>query len=340
MSLSRHHQFLCLQREISLWTRNDLAPTEHPSNSCYASRCARSSPDLAPNPGARIFRLHQLHRVLQVVFSRLDYHLYSFEVDGREFQAPDPEAEYDTEDATTMRLRDLKLGAASHFMYVYDFGDDWRHDVVVERLLPMPPERGLDWSPRLLGGDRAAPPCCETGRRGGLVRSKAKSLAAKVNGAPGGRPHPRTPAFGRGHGGAARRGQGGSGREFHSHSSTRRRLQRARSGARDHRSRDGPTRGLGAKQGEVTGREGERRQGRQATEGGRGELSSCGAVRRYHIQARTRPSLTPSSCCSRDSPSCRSASTRNFILWHACVVDIHRREERSPQCARRSARSP
>lgn len=28
----------------------------------------------------------------------------------------------------------------------------------------------------------------ETGRRGGLVRSKAKSLAAKVNGAKGGRP--------------------------------------------------------------------------------------------------------------------------------------------------------
>lgn len=104
------------------------------------------------------FTLHQLHRVLQIVFSRLDYHLYSFDVDGREFQSPDPEAEYETEDATTTRLRDLKLGAASHFTYVYDFGDDWRHDVVVERLLPMPPEHGPDWSPRLISGERAAPP--------------------------------------------------------------------------------------------------------------------------------------------------------------------------------------
>lgn len=34
----------------------------------------------------------------------------------------------------------------------------------------------------------------ETGRRGGLVRSKAKSLAAKVNGAKGGRPRKTAPA--------------------------------------------------------------------------------------------------------------------------------------------------
>jgi hypothetical protein len=119
--------------------------------------------DIAPPIWRRIrvpdsFTLHQLHRVLQIVFSRLDYHLYSFDVGGREFQAPDPEAEYETEDATATRLRDLKLSAGSQFTYLYDFGDDCRHDVVVERLLPMPSGTGLDWSPRLLDGERAAPP--------------------------------------------------------------------------------------------------------------------------------------------------------------------------------------
>jgi len=104
------------------------------------------------------FTLHQLHRVLQIVFSRLDYHLYAFEVDGRRFEAPDPEAEHPSEDATVTRLRDLGLSAGSQFMYVYDFGDDWEHDVMVERILPMPPETGPDWSPRLIGGNRAAPP--------------------------------------------------------------------------------------------------------------------------------------------------------------------------------------
>ena len=39
------------------------------------------------------FTLHQLHRVLQVVFSRLDYHLYAFEIGSRRFEAPDEESE-------------------------------------------------------------------------------------------------------------------------------------------------------------------------------------------------------------------------------------------------------
>jgi hypothetical protein len=112
------------------------------------------------------FTLHQLHRVLQIIFSRLDYHLYSFEIAEREFQAPDPEAEWETEDATKTRLQDLELRAGSRFTYVYDFGDDWRHDIVVERQLPMPPERGPDWSPRLLDGARAAPPEDAGGVRG------------------------------------------------------------------------------------------------------------------------------------------------------------------------------
>jgi Plasmid pRiA4b ORF-3-like protein len=104
------------------------------------------------------FTPHQLHRVLQIVFSRLDYHLYAFEVGERRFEALDSEAEYESEDATVTRLRDLELGAGSRFRYLYDFGDDWEHDVVVERLLPMPSDTGPDWSPRLIGGERAAPP--------------------------------------------------------------------------------------------------------------------------------------------------------------------------------------
>lgn len=104
------------------------------------------------------FTLHQLHRVLQIAFSRLDYHLYAFEVGKRRFESPDPEAEYETEDSTAIRLRDLKLSAGSEFTYVYDFGDDWEHDIRVEKVLGMPAERGPDWSPRLLDGARAAPP--------------------------------------------------------------------------------------------------------------------------------------------------------------------------------------
>jgi hypothetical protein len=102
------------------------------------------------------FTLHQLHRVLQIAFSRLDYHLYAFELGSRRFEAPDAESE--AEDATGIRLGELDLKPGSRFAYLYDFGDGWEHDVAVEALLPMPSENGPDWSPRLLSGQRAAPP--------------------------------------------------------------------------------------------------------------------------------------------------------------------------------------
>lgn len=43
----------------------------------------------------------------------------------------------------------------SSFTYVYDLGDDWRHRIEAEEVLP--PERGARY-PRLLDGQRACPP--------------------------------------------------------------------------------------------------------------------------------------------------------------------------------------
>jgi hypothetical protein len=43
----------------------------------------------------------------------------------------------------------------SKICYTYDFGDDWRHDIVVEKVLER--ERAVTY-PRCTGGRRAAPP--------------------------------------------------------------------------------------------------------------------------------------------------------------------------------------
>lgn len=104
------------------------------------------------------YTLDQLHRVIQLLFGWLDYHLYSFEVGERRFEAPLEEAE--DEDATAIRLRDLQLGKDTRFTYTYDFGDDWVLQIVVEDVYTITPmdeddERLL---PMLYGGERAAPP--------------------------------------------------------------------------------------------------------------------------------------------------------------------------------------
>src|SRR5690606_33729848 len=70
--------------------------------------------------------LHQVHRVLQLVFGWQDYHLSSFEAGERLYEPPyDGEAEGISTMATT--LRSLQLRAGEQLVYRYDFGDDWEH---------------------------------------------------------------------------------------------------------------------------------------------------------------------------------------------------------------------
>jgi hypothetical protein len=103
------------------------------------------------------YTLHQLHRVIQLLFGWLDYHPYEFRVGDRRFEAPHEEAE--GEDSTTVRLSDLALSNGVRFTYTYDFGDKWVHEMVVEDAYTITPmdeddERLL---PMLYGGERTGP---------------------------------------------------------------------------------------------------------------------------------------------------------------------------------------
>lgn len=101
------------------------------------------------------FTLDQLHRTLQLVFAWQDYHLHQFEIGARRFEAPDPEAE--GESTTGVRLEALGLRAGDTFLYRYDFGDDWEHEIVVAEVVPRADPEGDRW-PVLLDGARAGPP--------------------------------------------------------------------------------------------------------------------------------------------------------------------------------------
>jgi hypothetical protein len=42
----------------------------------------------------------------------------------------------DRADEATVALAQVALAENTKIVYVYDFGDDWRHDIVVEKILP------------------------------------------------------------------------------------------------------------------------------------------------------------------------------------------------------------
>jgi len=87
-----------------------------------------------------------LHDVLQVAFGWSGEHLHRFVVHG---------ADYDAHDFRNLRLVDLGLRETERFVYDYDLGALWRHDLRVEQILPVVPGGRY---PRCTGGRRAGPP--------------------------------------------------------------------------------------------------------------------------------------------------------------------------------------
>jgi hypothetical protein len=86
--------------------------------------------------------LEQLHQAIFDAYDRWEQHLYEFQLGKRPFDPkgpnygfPDPSStEGQREDARTTTLDDLDLKPGRAFGYWFDFGDDWYHQVQVERV--------------------------------------------------------------------------------------------------------------------------------------------------------------------------------------------------------------
>lgn len=104
-------------------------------------------------PGAVL--LPHLHRLIQVVMGWEDAHLHAFRVGTIAYGLPDSELDDWMQDERRIRLSQIAPVEKSKFRYEYDFGDDWHHLVVVEKIAPV--ERGKIY-PVCLAGKRACPP--------------------------------------------------------------------------------------------------------------------------------------------------------------------------------------
>lgn len=103
-------------------------------------------------------KLPQLHRILQVLFNWEDYHLHDFVVGRRVYSVPDPEdalIEREVSDERLVPLNRVVKSVGDTFVYAYDFGDNWRHDILLEAIVLPEPET---FYPRCLGGARNGPP--------------------------------------------------------------------------------------------------------------------------------------------------------------------------------------
>jgi hypothetical protein len=101
-------------------------------------------------------RLSHLHEVFQIAMGWTDSHLHQFEKDGARYGLPDDEfSGIDVFDDTVAALDQLLKAKGDLLLYVYDFGDNWRHDVLLEEILP---GQGATDRPVCIAGERNCPP--------------------------------------------------------------------------------------------------------------------------------------------------------------------------------------
>jgi len=112
-----------------------------------------------------------LHDVIQQTFGWKGYHLHRFHDErGRKWGDPESSSRGGFGAAAFADEEKAGLGKVLRaegavLWYVYDFGDDWRHRIEVEKVVPLDP--GVTY-PRCTGGRRAAPPAEDIGGIWGL----------------------------------------------------------------------------------------------------------------------------------------------------------------------------
>ena len=102
--------------------------------------------------------LEALHEAIQMTMGWTFSHLWEFEIDGRSYGDPSFR-EFDDE-PVIYKAKGLRLGTAvtrgaDRFVYVYDYGDNWRHEVIVEEVRDGDPD--IEY-PAFVDGARRCPP--------------------------------------------------------------------------------------------------------------------------------------------------------------------------------------
>ena len=96
-----------------------------------------------------------LHSMLQTVMGWADLHLHRFRIHGKEYGISRVGGILFDGDPFQVKLSDFKLRASERFVYEYDMGDFWQHDIRLERIVPLDPRKRY---PTCIDGAGDCPP--------------------------------------------------------------------------------------------------------------------------------------------------------------------------------------
>jgi hypothetical protein len=99
--------------------------------------------------------LFDMHKTVQIAMGWTNSHLHQFIIAGEYYGIPSEESWEPVNDERKYRLADIAPSERRKFIYEYDFGDSWEHEIVVEKILPVDPQAKY---PSCLKGKRACPP--------------------------------------------------------------------------------------------------------------------------------------------------------------------------------------
>lgn len=106
------------------------------------------------------FTFTKFHRVIQAAFGWEDAHLFQFSPKGWgsspviEIPTPDyDEGEAERLHATKTKLSGIFTKEGQKFVYIYDFGDDWQHSIILEEKLAEETKTAT-----VVAGEGACPP--------------------------------------------------------------------------------------------------------------------------------------------------------------------------------------
>jgi hypothetical protein len=114
--------------------------------------------------------LFRLHQIIQVVMGWTFSHLHQFIVDEVRYGEPDPEFDEQMKQDQRVQLRKIATKEGDRFLYEYDFGDSWRHEITVKSIEPMTAETyyilqcfdgARAWPPEDCGGVSGYEQLCE-----------------------------------------------------------------------------------------------------------------------------------------------------------------------------------